>query len=91
MTLNGAPVIITTLDTLTIVSPRARGPIVLKITIGIVTRIAKHAIVFALALVAVLVIAMITEIAITSQMLVIPKAKTTMPNTETDPDQKSRS
>ncbi len=49
--------------------------------------IAIHAIVVALALAAVPMIDKITGIAIASLTLVIAKARTTMPNTETVPDQ----
>ncbi len=83
MTLHGVPALVITLDTSTIISPLAHQLIILEADpLKIVTDIAIHAIVVALILVAPLMINMITENAIRSQLLVIARAKITMPNTK---------
>ncbi len=82
ITLHGVPALIITLDTPTIISPKACQLVVLKTNpLEIMMDIVIHKIVIPLILIATLVIDMITENIIASQLLVTAKAKTTMPNT----------
>ena len=84
--LHGIHAIVIIFDTLIIVSQQALQTIVLKTTTEIETTIVTHAIAVLFAHVAVLAIDTIAGITITSQTLVIVKARTTMLNTETDLD-----
>ncbi len=86
MTLHGVHALIIILDIQTIISPRACRPIILESSpLVIVTNIATHVIVMVLG--AALKTDMVAGNAIASQQLVTARAKVTMPNSATDPDQ----
>ncbi len=88
MMLHGVLALVITSDTQTIISPWACQLIVLETNpLKVMTDIAIHAIVIALILVVTLMIDMIAEHTIASQLLVTAKAKTTMRNIAANLDQ----